>query len=115
MKAVKGYLGPDLQLEGSLSTIDSIRIDCAYVGSITSEHTVLVGSLGNVKGHIEAPVIRVDGRVEGDLRASQLVEILKNAQVEGDIYTPNGGLEMQLGGEFSGKFIMNQTPQIDNH
>ena len=38
MKLVNGYLGQDLQLEGSLASKDSIRIDGSYVGSISSKH-----------------------------------------------------------------------------
>ena len=109
MKLVKGYLGPDLQLEGSLSSKDSIRIDGSYVGSITSKHTVIVGALGKVKGQIVAPVIRVDGMVEGDLRATKLVEIMGNAKVKGNIITPLGRLEMKIGSEFVGKFIKKST------
>ena len=57
-------------------------------------------------GKIHAPVIKVDGWVEGDLKAGKLVEVLGNARIKGNIYTPVGGLKMRLGGEFNGKFIM---------
>ena len=109
MKLIKGYLGHDLQLEGSLSSKDSIRIDGSYVGSITSKHTVIVGALGKVKGQIDAPVIRVDGWVEGNLNATKMVEIMSNAKINGNIITPIGGLEMKIGGEFVGKFIKKST------
>jgi len=54
-------------------------------------------------------VIKVDGWVEGDLKAGKLVEVLGNARIKGNIYTPVGGLKMRLGGEFKGKFIMHFT------
>ena len=60
-------------------------------------------------GKIHAPVIKVNGCVEGDLQAGKLVEVLGNARIEGNIYTPVGGLKMRLGGEFKGKFIMHCT------
>ena len=60
-------------------------------------------------GKIQAPVIKVDGWVEGDLKAGKLVEVLGNARIKGNIYTPVGGLKMRLGGEFKGKFIMHST------
>ena len=107
MKLVSGYLGQDLQLEGSVSSNDSIRIDGNYVGSITSKHTVIVGALGKVKGQIYAPVIQVNGSVEGNLKAEKLVVILEKAKITGNIYTPVGGLEIKSGSEFQGKFIMN--------
>ena len=109
MKLVSGYLGQDVQIEGSLSTSGSIRIDCSYIGRISSKQMVIVGALGKVKGEIKAPVIRVDGWVEGNLKAEKLVEVMGNARIKGDIYTPAGGLEMKIGSEFVGRLIMNSA------
>ena len=109
MKSVKGYLGSDVRMDGSLETNDSIRIDATFIGNVSSSNSVVVGTLGRVMGEIQAPVIKVDGWVEGDLKAGKLVEVLCNARIEGNIYTPVGGLKMRLGGEFKGKFIMHFT------
>ena len=109
MKSIKGYLGSDVRMDGSLETNDSLRIDATFVGNVSSSHSVVVGTRGSVMGKIHAPVIKVDGWVEGDLKAGKLVEVLGNARIEGNIYTPVGGLKMRLGGEFKGKFIMNYT------
>ena len=109
MKSVKGYLGSDVRMDGSLETNDSLRIDATSVGNVSSSHSVVVGNRGRVMGKIHAPVIKVDGRVEGDLKAGKRVEVLDNARIEGNIYTPVGGLKMRLGGEFKGKFIMHYT------
>ncbi len=106
MKSVKGYLGSDVRIDGSLETNDSIRIDATFVGNVSSSNSVVVGTLGRVMGEIQAPVIKVDGWVEGDLKAGKLVEVLGNARIKGNIYTPVGGLKMRFGGEFKGKFIM---------
>ena len=109
MKLVKGYLGSDVRMDGSLETNDSLRIDATFVGNVSSSHSVVVGTQGRVMGKIHAPVIKVNGWVEGDLKAGKLVEVLGNARIEGNIYTPVGGLKMRLGGEFKGKFIMYYT------
>jgi len=109
MKSVKGYLGSDVRMDGSLETNDSLRIDATFVGNVSSSHSVVVGTRGRVMGEIKAPVIEVDGWVEGNLKAGKLVEVLGNARIKGNIYTPVGGLKIQLGGEFKGKFIMDFT------
>jgi len=106
MKLITGYLGHDLQLEGSLSTTESLRIDCTYIGDISSDNTIIVGAFGKIRGNIKAPVIKVDGWVDGNLKASKLVELMKNAKIKGNIFTPIGGLEMRIGSNFEGKFIM---------
>ena len=109
MNSVKGYLGSDVRMDGSLETNDSIRIDATFVGNVSSSYSVVVGTRGRVMGKIQAPVIKVDGWVEGDLKAGKLVEVLGNARIKGNIYTQVGGLKMRLGGEFKGKFIMDFT------
>jgi len=96
MKSVKGYLGSDVRMDGSLETNDSIRIDATFVGNVSSSHSVVVGRLGRVMGEIKAPVIEVDGWVEGNLKAGKLVEVLGNARIKGNIYTPVGGLKMRV-------------------
>ena len=88
MKLVKGYLGSDVRMDGSLETNDSIRIDATFVGNVSSSNSVVVGTLGRVMGEIQAPVIKVDGWVEGNLKAGKLVEVLGNARIKGNIYTP---------------------------
>ena len=59
MKLVKGYLGPDFQMEGNLSSSDSIRIDGTYIGMVSSEHSVTVGALGKVKGSSDLTTVLV--------------------------------------------------------
>ena len=54
-------------------------------------------------------MIKIDGWVEGDLNATKLVEVLGNADIQGDIITPIGGLKMQIGGKFEGKLIMSSA------
>lgn len=106
MKLITGYLGHDLKIEGALATKESLRIDCTYVGNISSENIVIIGSQGKIVGDIQAPIITVDGWVDGNLKASKLVELSKNAKIKGNIFTPTGGLEMKIGSNFEGSFNM---------
>ena len=109
MKLVKGYLGSDVRMDGNLETNESLRIDATFVGNVSSSHSVLVGAKGRVLGEIQAPLIRINGWVEGDLKAGKMLEVLGNARIEGNIITPVGGLKMSIGGEFKGNFIMHST------
>ena len=84
---------------------ESIRIDGEYKGNINSQREVTIGPSGDVEGEIHAPIIRVSGSVKGSLHASRLLELLGEARVQGDLNTPPGGLSMEPGGAFEGKFV----------
>ena len=107
MKMISGYLGPDLKVEGDVESKESIRIDGEYRGNINSHREVTIGPSGDVKGKIQAPIIRVSGSVKGSIHASRLLELLGEAKVEGDLITPPGGLSMESGGSFEGQFVTN--------
>ena len=53
MKLITGYLGHDLKIEGSLSTRESLRIDCIYIGNISSENMIIIGEFGKILGDIK--------------------------------------------------------------
>ena len=56
-------------------------------------------------------MIQINGLVEGKLKASRLLEVLTNARIEGDIFTPSGGLKFMIGGAFKGNFFVIPTSQ----
>ena len=105
MKVISGYLGRDLLIEGDIHSKETIRIDGQHRGTLISQQEVTLGVSAEVEGEIHAPVIRVSGSFKGTLHASKLVELLGEARVKGDLVTPPGGLSIDKGGFFEGKFI----------
>jgi len=71
---------------------------------------VILSETAVVKGEVTAKKIMVGGKVEGNLRAEEVVEIKAKGKVLGDIFTNK--LSMMEGGEFNGKVEMNG---IENH
>ena len=57
-----------------------------------------------VKGEIKAKNILIGGKMDGNVRAQELVEIKSKGKVLGDIFTPK--LAIIEGGEFNGKVEM---------
>ena len=47
MDLVKGYLGSDVRMDGSIETNNSLRIDATFIGKISSSHSVVVGTALN--------------------------------------------------------------------
>ena len=104
MKVIKGYLAPDLLIEGDIHTTDSARIDCICVGKVTGNQEVDFGESAQVVGEVFAKVVRMSGKIEGNLTVEQSVSLLGSSRIKGNLTTPPGGFSMDLGSQFEGNF-----------
>ena len=112
MKVIKGYLAPDLLIEGNIHTTDSARIDCTCVGKVTGDQEVDFGESAQVVGEVSAKVVRMSGKMEGNLTVEQKVSLLGSSRVKGNLITPPGEFSMDLGSEFEGNFQI-LTPETN--
>ncbi len=104
MKVIKGYLAPDLLIEGNIHTTDSARIDCTCVGKVTGDQEVDFGEPALVMGEVSAKVVRMSGKMEGNLTVQQKVSLLGSSRFKGNLITPPGEFSMDLGSKFEGNF-----------
>lgn len=58
---------------------------------------------GKVRGEIDAPFVVVNGRVEGDLRVTQQLELATRAVVDGNVHYQL--IEIEKGAQVNGNFI----------
>lgn len=70
------------------NTTAELRIDGPTQGAISYEGTVVVGPHGEVKGNVSATTIVVEGKVHGDLHATQSLRIAAGGSVVGDLSSP---------------------------
>jgi cytoskeletal protein CcmA (bactofilin family) len=80
-------LGSSAVFKGEFTFEGDARIQGMVEGTITSKGEVRVEQGGHVKGNIHAATISVDGKVEGDLVATERLELLASAEVRGDLVT----------------------------
>ena len=85
---IKAFLGPGSQFEGKLSFDEMVRLDGRFIGEIRSSDTLVVGDTGEIEGDIHVGCLVLSGNFKGNIIASQRVELLEPAQVEGVIETP---------------------------
>jgi cytoskeletal protein CcmA (bactofilin family) len=78
-------------------------------GEIFSSKALIVGATGIVDAQIEASILVVQGSVKGNVRASERVELMSGARVEGDVHTPI--LVIQEGALFAGNCSMGSKSQ----
>lgn len=80
-------LGSAAIFKGEFAFEGDARIHGLVEGTITSKGEVRIDQGGHVKGNIHAATISIDGKVEGDLIATDRLELLANAEVRGDLTT----------------------------
>lgn len=100
-------LGQGSRVDGRLTFDGSVRIDGQVEGEISAQDTVIIGEGAVVTAQIQANIIVVQGRVNGDITARKKVELRAPAKLVGNINTPS--LVIHEGVTFEGHCTMGAT------
>jgi len=103
-EALTAFIDQGSEFEGKLSFKNTVRIDGAFKGEISSENTLIVGEPGVVDATIHSRHVIVSGEVSGDIVASERLVLHKTARVHGDIQAPK--LVVEDGAELEGTVRM---------
>ncbi len=107
---LNSLFGPQSEFKGELAVKGLLRVDGSVTGKIQADQLIL-SETAEVQGDLLAKKIIVGGRVKGNLKASELVEIQSKGRVEGDVCTDK--LLVVEGGEFNGRIEMNEeAPKV---
>ena len=102
-------IGKSVVVKGELSGSEDLVVDGEVDGSIALHgQNLTVLPNGRVRANIEAGNVIVHGRVDGDIHASDRVELLKSASLTGNISTAR--ILIEDGAFFKGTIDM-QKPQ----
>lgn len=85
---VHTLLGRGSEFEGKLSFEGQVRIDGRFSGQISTKDTLVVGEGARVNAEISAGHVVVNGTVEGNIKATNMVELHPPARVKGSIEAP---------------------------
>ena len=87
-------IGSGIQVNGDISGDENLVIDGKVEGSIRlNANEVSVGQSGCVKADVTARIVKIDGRVDGDITGQEKVVISKTGNVHGNIIAPRVTLE----------------------
>jgi cytoskeletal protein CcmA (bactofilin family) len=100
-------IGKGTNIEGTVNIEGATRIDGSVNGKLVANDTVTVGPTGVVKAEIKARSIIVGGRVEGNLIASEKVELQAKSELIGDITSKS--LLVEHGAIFHGSSKMKES------
>ncbi len=87
------FLGRGVDFNGVISFEGTVRIDGRLKGEIQTKGTLIVGEHAVIKGIISAGTLICGGKINGNITATEKVELIKPAIVVGDIHAPAISIE----------------------
>ncbi len=102
-------IGPGAVLDGNLTAPETIRIDGTLNGDCICEGDLILGAEGVIDGNISARSVTLSGKVTGDIKAQEKLELLPTAEVIGDITSKS--LIIDENASFDGRCIMSTNYQ----
>ena len=104
---LSGFVGGGTVLTGEANFKAMMRVDGHLSGRVSSTSgTLIVGANGKVDANIEVAVAVIHGTINGDIIATQRLELGRAAKVNGNIQTPS--LIIEQGAVFEGSCKMLQ-------
>ena len=100
---LESVLGSNSNFKGELKVEGTLRVEGTVEGQLEADHVILTES-AVVKGAIKAKKVIIGGKIDGSVRAQELVEIKSKGKVLGDIFAPK--LAIIEGGAVNGKIEM---------
>lgn len=91
-------------LRGDIETDGTIRVDGRVEGHAHRAGTLIVGAGGGVIGNVDAREVIVAGTIEGNVTATQRIEIESGAAVHGEIRA--GAMLLHDGGAINGRMAI---------
>lgn len=74
--------------DGLLVLPGPARIDGRVRGQVLAANDVWIGPSGRVEADLEVRAVTIEGRVEGDVRAREKIELRGSARVHGRVSAP---------------------------
>jgi cytoskeletal protein CcmA (bactofilin family) len=87
-------IGKSVVIKGELSGSEDLYLDGQVEGSIALKgNSLTVGPNGHVRASVEAKGVVVQGKLDGNIQASDRVDLRKSAVVNGDISAQHISIE----------------------
>ena len=102
-------IGKSVIIKGDLSGSEDLTIEGQVEGKIELRQNVLtIGPNGKIKAAVFAKAVVIQGEVQGDITASERIDIRDAGSVDGDLSAPR--IAIADGAHFRGSIDMQKTP-----
>jgi len=111
--AVDTLIGAQTVVRGDVTFSGGLHVDGQVHGAIVAEAgsdaVVTVSDKGRIEGEIRAPHVVINGTLEGDVVATERIELASQARVTGNIRYKL--LEMHAGAQVNGQIMREDEPR----
>lgn len=91
-------------LKGDISSNSDLRVDGTVIGNISCAAKIIIGSTGVVEGDISGNQADITGKVSGNVRSKELLQLRGQCVVAGNLYA--GKLQIEPSATFNGQCHM---------
>jgi len=110
--AVETLIGPRAVICGDVAFGGGFYVEGTIRGKVSAEEgsgaVLTIADNGHIEGEVCAPVVVISGRMTGDIRAGERIELAANARVVGNIHYKL--VKMAAGAKITGRLIHADTP-----
>ena len=93
-------IGSGTVIKGDIKSDGDIRIDGVLTGNLFAKSKIFIGPEGAVEGDINGEQADVLGKVTGQIKITELLQLLGKCDVQGDIFA--GKLQVEPTASFNG-------------
>jgi cytoskeletal protein CcmA (bactofilin family) len=91
-------------LKGDISSNSDLRIDGTIIGNVNSASKIVIGANGSVEGNITGNQADIVGKVTGNIKTKDLLQLRGDCAVKGNLYA--GKLQVEPTAIFNGQCHM---------
>jgi len=106
------FLGSGTEYQGQLNFKGTVRIDCRFIGNITSDGKLILGKEALLEGTVTVKELVVHGTLNGEAFVAARTILHTNAKVSGTLSSP--ALIMEEGALLQGQLVMGQDAARNN-
>ena len=94
------FLGKDTSFKGEVTLFGTARVEGHFEGEIQVKGTLIVGESAIVKANVTTDILITSGKINGNVQASEQVQLLKSSVLVGELRSP--AIMMEHGAQLHG-------------
>lgn len=104
---VDALIGPQVVIRGDVVFSGGLYVEGRIEGKVLAEDgakaMLTLAEQGHIEGEVRATVVVLSGRLDGDVHASERVELTPSARVNGNVHYQV--VEMNAGAQLNGRLL----------